>query len=493
MQKPTYIMKHLYALLLILCSGALAAQDYVPFNSTSVKTFASYPAQSATYSLGFDSVSSAAGFIVYYPYMGIEDYEIELGETCTPLGENLYCFPETKPLWLGANITTDGSGNYMFTNSGQNVLPLNFNLPQGTSVVFYEDSVSRFTLTGLPKTYETILGVPDSIAGVAISHTDLNGIPINSPLNGFVIKTGKESGLVTFFRTDSFPQILEPVIVIANQNPQTGLTDIINEDLYDFQPGDQIQYNEKSELVSCHTEVLYDRFVNLTFLQRTDTQDSIIYTALRETFMKDSLNSVFDTSRMAYARQTVVAQMPYDYNAHGETYNAKTLGMEDYCGVPMWTYTLNLMNLSYCEASDCWGMPLYYRAGPSVETETVVMGLGRYYYFSSTTIELNTFNYTYRVNYFKKSNLECGTEQVVAVNDISKPEQQLSIMPNPATDYITITGIPRYTPVQLINLNGQTVKSIQAATGTATLNVSGIQKGVYIVRAGEKRGKVVVE
>lgn len=485
-------MKQLYLILLLsfIISG-LAAQDYAPFNAGTVKSFTTYPSQAATYSLGFDSTTSIQGITEFFPFKGLEEYEIILDETCPSLGENLYCFPETKPNWLGSRIVRNQNNDYTFETNFQALVPVNFNLPVGTSVVFYQDEVSRFSFTGMSKSEENILGETDSIVRIVISHTDLNGNPISSPLNDFIIKTGKESGLVTFFRIDSFPQILEPVILIGSQNPASGLTQITSAELYDYQPGDQLQFNEKSELVSCHTEVLFDRFINLTFLERTDTQDSIIYIAFRETFQRDSLQSFFDTARLAYPRQTIVAQIPFDHNYHDDIYKTKTLSMKDYCGVPRWTYHQTLLNYVYCEESNCWGIS-YNRASPSIEVETSVVGVGRYYYNSAVTVELDTYVYTYRLNFFKKANNGCGDEQIVAVDDINKPVKQLIITPNPAKDYIEVSGAPLNTSIQVLNLNGQVVMSTPGTTGHYRIYVGDLQKGVYFVKAGTVVGKVVI-
>lgn len=487
-------MKQFYSSLLfafLFCS--LSAQNYAPFNANSVKTFTSYPTAGATFSLGFDSTVNNQGITEFYPYKGIEDYEIILDETCAALGENLYCFPESKPNWLGRKILANPqSGNYTFETNFQSLIPVNFNIPEGTTVILFEDTQSRFSLTGMPRSTENILGVNDSVSRVLVSHTDLNGNPVNSPLNEFIIKTGKESGLITFFRIDSFPQILEPVIVIADQPTLSGFTQITNEDLYDYQAGDQLQYTEKSELVSCHTEVLFDRFVNLTFLERTDTQDSIIYTALRETFQRDSLESFFDTARLAYGRQTVIAQMPYDYNSHTELFRAKKLSMETYCDVPMWTHTQTLLNYVYCDESNCWGIP-YSKATLTIEVETNVMGVGRYYYTSATTVELDTYVYTYQVNYFKKGNQECGNEQIVATSNIQKPARKLIITPNPATDYIEVSGAYINSEIKIINLNGQVVKSTPGSTGLNRIYVGDLKKGVYVVKSDFQVGKVIIQ
>jgi hypothetical protein len=492
MQQPIYFMKHLYlTLLFAFIFGGLTAQNYAPFNAGTVKSFTTYPEQGPTYSLGFDSTTSVQGVTGFYPYSGLEEYEIVLDETCPSLGENLYCFPETKPSWIGNNIVKNQISDYTFETNFQGLVPLNFNLPEGTSVVFYQDEVSRFSITGMSKTEENIFGITDSIARIVISHTDLNGNPINSQLNDFIIKTGKESGLITFFRIDSFPQILEPVMMIGSQNPSTGLTQITNEDLYDYQPGDQLQYNERSDLVTCHTEVLFDRFINLTFLTRTNTPDSVIYTAFRETFQRDSLESFFDTARLAYARHTVVAQIPFDYNSHEDIYRVKKLSMEDYCGVPRWTYRQTLLNYVYCEESNCWGTS-YNRAAPSIEVETSVVGVGRYYYTSAITVELDTYVYTYQLNFFNKGDNVCGDEQIVAADDIKKPVRQLIITPNPATDYIEVSGAPVNTVIQVLNLNGQVIKSTPGSAGHYRIYVGDLQKGVYFVKAGSVVGKAVI-
>jgi polyhydroxybutyrate depolymerase len=68
--------------------------------------------------------------------------------------------------------------------------------------------------------------------------------------------------------------------------------------------------------------------------------------------------------------------------------------------------------------------------------------------------------------------------------------QMVNIFPNPSTNILTVeTG--QQTIIELSNVHGQLIKSITADIGTATIDVSGFAKGVYLVRVYNDKGTVI--
>lgn len=155
---------------------------------------------------------------------------------------------------------------------------------------------------------------------------------------------------------------------------------------------------EKSMKFTCHAEVLYDRFVKLNYLERNDTPDSIIFLCHREIFQRDSLKLKVDTIRLAYNRNTAIAAIPFDYSLHDQALYRKTLVMKDFCGEPLWSFNKTYQNMWYCEETDCWGWQDIPDL-PMEESETVVLGVGRYFYHFAQVIDLETHVYDYQVNY----------------------------------------------------------------------------------------------
>ena len=72
---------------------------------------------------------------------------------------------------------------------------------------------------------------------------------------------------------------------------------------------------------------------------------------------------------------------------------------------------------------------------------------------------------------------------------------ELSFAPNPASDFLTISGnMQQGEHVRMVNTSGQVVLSqeVVAATESLTLNVSDIEAGVYFVAVGDLTHKIII-
>lgn len=75
-----------------------------------------------------------------------------------------------------------------------------------------------------------------------------------------------------------------------------------------------------------------------------------------------------------------------------------------------------------------------------------------------------------------------GEETTMGVNDLTSTS--ISVYPNPATNFVKATGDVK--EMTVVNMNGQVV----AASKTASVNVSALPKGVYVVKVVDAKGNV---
>jgi hypothetical protein len=86
-----------------------------------------------------------------------------------------------------------------------------------------------------------------------------------------------------------------------------------------------------------------------------------------------------------------------------------------------------------------------------------------------------------------------------SVNNLVNTSDNISISPNPATDYIEISlgangPSPLQSDVRIYDVLGQTVSFVRAGLEPATtirIDVSGLAPGMYFVRIGDRVGKFV--
>lgn len=71
-------------------------------------------------------------------------------------------------------------------------------------------------------------------------------------------------------------------------------------------------------------------------------------------------------------------------------------------------------------------------------------------------------------------------------------EVSFTTYPNPAVDQLTVAGVQPGTEVFLYNLQGVVLQRVTATSEEVRLNVSGLSKGVYLVKAGGRSVKVIV-
>ncbi|MFC2129211.1 T9SS type A sorting domain-containing protein [Bacteroidota bacterium] len=78
----------------------------------------------------------------------------------------------------------------------------------------------------------------------------------------------------------------------------------------------------------------------------------------------------------------------------------------------------------------------------------------------------------------------CDCEHSTAV-DLKKVENRLTVYPNPAQDYVSVTSLIGLDDIQILDISGKTVRQIQALQGTREkkIKLDEIPQGVYIIRA----------
>ncbi len=474
-------MKRILTIALVLISIQAFSQNYKLFKPDSRKVYAQLPALDSTFNIKFDSVSFNGIDSVYHFYKDVGDEWIN-GQGCPFWGSD-YCNPQDKPNWLGNSVLFNESYEYKFINLANDTLYLSFPLLQGSSIYFFEDETQRFSITYEGKDTTSILGILDTIKNYRINHFNPVGDTIQSAINNHMIMVGKTLGLIQFFQVDKFPGTLKPLCLIGNISPNIGLYQITDEMVYDFQPGDEVQYYDRYSNVGGPPENNYTRYIKYYFLERIDTTVTIKYKVASEIFYVGSTNMEIDTFYLSYQRNHVIATVPFDYpNQSGFLYT-KRLYKKNYCGSYFWTYYIAPQYMTYCELENCWGR--YDIPGPPPNKETTyVLGLGLYIRKEGIVYPPPVgYSMYYNVIYFKKNGIECGDEIIVGQIEHKNPEISLNISPNPALSSITIT-VSENTSGQITfyNLEGQELVHFDMKEQKINIDVTNFKSGVYILK-----------
>lgn len=482
-------MKNLLIVHLFLSSLVASAQNYDLFNINTKKLFADYPTPYRTYSLSIDSVITQGNETFYYTFFTVDSIDFNYqSDTCWfwP-GQN--CKQQYDPSWLGYIVEQNNSlGNYIFPNRNYDSLNFNFQILVGDTSLFFQNAAEKFSIVRLNDDTITSIGLFDSAHIYKIIHTDLSGNIINSTLNNQQIVIGKDYGLMQFLRVDSFPNILQPVSMIGSINPNAGLNAITSEMIYDYQPGDEIQFDEYFWYYPSPPWLVANQYRKYVFLSKAANPDSIFYTVQQTVFNDTSLQSVVDTVLIKYYRFDTIATLPF------ERFNGsfKNLYYENYCGINMLTFhSYNPNYYGYCQVDNCYG-PIDVFGDPYVYENIWVTGIGHKYYDKERML-MGTLYFEETKNeiiYFKKNGIPCGNEVYVGLNEIENDASTIQIYPNPASDYFEIKSSIRIKSFSIFDLTGREIFSDNKFSNGDRINTSGFENGIYNLKLESSSGNI---
>lgn len=478
-------MKKLLLYLMILLSAQCLGQNYKLFNATSKKLFGNLPVPESTYSLSIESANEVGADSVYYNFFGLSSVEF-ISDTCEFWG-GPYCKQQNVPVWAGKKIEFNNKYSYYFFNLNNDTLTFSFDKELDGPVPFFRDSIQEFSLFYEKDDTLTVLNKPDSARIFRIAHTDLDGNVIDSQLNGEHIIISKKFGLTQFFVIDSFPSVLKPLTLLGNSNPDAGFYQLTSEMVYNYQPGDEVQFNEKSHYEGYQPPWLtFNRYRKLEFLERKETNDSLIYKVKQEIFYIDSAGLQTDTITKRYLRSKVIAQIPFEKF----DWRNRRLYQAGYCGQIRWTYSTDSYNdATYCAADTCWGsrdVP----GPPEHRVTSTVFGLG--IYDDNRYVEgLDGYHIHNKIVYFKKDTVVCGNEVVMSIGEHHGFKHKISLSPNPASGVVQIITSGEPIKIMLIDMTGN-VRLIRFTSATElSLDVSLLNDGLYFVKVLMKDGGLV--
>ena len=79
---------------------------------------------------------------------------------------------------------------------------------------------------------------------------------------------------------------------------------------------------------------------------------------------------------------------------------------------------------------------------------------------------------------------------ILSIDNFDTPS--LTLYPNPATNQVTISGISAGDIIMVSDLSGRQVMRLRATAETQTIEISNLRAGVYVLSAGNTRGKLVI-
>jgi len=72
-----------------------------------------------------------------------------------------------------------------------------------------------------------------------------------------------------------------------------------------------------------------------------------------------------------------------------------------------------------------------------------------------------------------------------------KPESSVSVFPNPVQETLTVKGVKKGAVINVFDMSGGLLQTVTTQENTANINVSSLQKGVYLLQVDKQVVKFI--
>ena len=463
------MFKALHFFTILFCASSLLAQDWQTLQSNSIKYYQNN--YDLIYGVKFDSVKLDNNDSIFYPYKTLRNYS-DTGPSSGP------CQFKRLGAWFGERIIIKPNGDNIIINRfGHEILIKTLaNLGDTFTIYHYPNGDSiEATVTNID--VETHLGITDSIKTFKLFQ---NG---GFTFQNSEIKLGKKIGFTSILPFYKFPyqhrsypmeaNVLlsyDPLKLVGQDNPRLGITRPTYSDIFNYEIGDVILYEENG-------------YTQLNILDKNNMLfDSTTYKLERKKQLTDSSGVIhieIDTLYISYntSDEYYSQFMPDEFNQEYFDATFRVQGLTMYtkdCGYYQLSWKYYNQFYLYNPLNDCFYQSYY---DHSVNYQAVYSNGGDYYY----TIIYNGFgsNTPPSSSLIYKSNQQygCGSKwflNTTSLNEINKPK----VFPNPTSDLLHIESVEPINEIELYNLAGQLLFSIPY---TNKINLNDLSEGTYIL------------
>ena len=480
----------LVAILSLIYSFGSFGQDYQTINSNRISYFDNK--YSNIKCIRIDSVKYQTDSILY-PFMNIQQLDYN-------------CFTPYGASWIGHKLIVMDDGLNIFFNKDLDSIKIKPNASLGDIWTVYElkDSI-KIIATIINFDTMSFIGLIDSVKTVGFQVYDKNMNLLGSDLNNMTLLLSKNYGFIKAFNFYLFPNYqvdypfeqFEEFDLIGLSNPKVGVQNLTWFEVNDFQIGDELHVLDESSSWGGGYDYSTTNKAIYKYLERTDYQDSIVYTYSRKqsiyTIWADSNSFIFidDTLMTIIKPDSIFDKLPGEpIVTDDETYNYSMTN-----GLFVSKTNTRSYESFYFSGDLCWGMIM---ADGCLIADSYITGLGGPYYQCDNAFSLGGAERN--LVYYKKGQITWGTPLIVTGISNNKYENNIELFPNPAKENIWIKSQTSDLPFtfELIDISGQTLVLKEIKTSLFSINVDELPNRIYLYRLSNKNemikfGKLIIE
>lgn len=428
------------------------------------------------------------------------------------------CFTPDGASWLGDMVTENQAGVFQFIlypfspPDSADVFTIHSKSLPGYSWHFYnyhtsneyiEATVSQISLA-------SFIGLTDSVKTITLQRKDVSGQNVNDPVNGQKILLSQNYGLIRLPKFDEFNSNLRFFDLCGKTNPITGRTNLTFEEIFDFQPGDEMHIVYEDEPYATfypkESGYLIQRILGRINGSNSDTVTYTISECKSTTYVQG-----MNQTTTINATDTIQVKYIKSYNPDF-AYEPKEPQISDYPGMPELTddemgmsatYELEHPGIPWKLSNAIWPLWLdgsgqcwsYATIDDYEKSAHYYKGLGGpYHYWMAAWMNTN-----YRkLVYYKKgaetwgTPLDCETLLHVGTPEYQQ-NQNINIYPNPTLGNITVStpeGLIFSCRFKLFDISGRPVKEMIMTQQKQSFDISDLPCGLYSYKLTTDTGEV---
>lgn len=346
----------------------------------------------------------------------------------------------------------------------------------------------------------TFLGVTDSVKHLVFKVLKNEILPLEHHLINDTLLLSKHHGLINTKQFYFFPEqgydmyFINPqcnLSLIGVSNPNLGYQKPTWWDIYDFQVGDEIHIKSSTTDIISTPNSNYTRSIIqktiLSYIERLDKMDTIIYTIDRQYSKSDSTgitighDTLFETIHDNPNFDTLIPGKPVLLNGFELTQ------IDALVGDHMEIYTGSDRAQLYKAEDSCFQEII---VDGYCSNDRYIVGLGGPYY---SCMSIFGEGYKKSLAFYKKGSTTWGTPFTISGIEDKEKSPTIAILPNPTTGEFLLQMEQNQLPArfELFTINGQKAYSSIILSNRQQININTLASGMYFYRVSTDGGKVL--
>jgi len=379
-------------------------------------------------------------------------------------------------------LMDDGHTNHI--NRDNDTIALHSNARLNDQWTAYCDS--SVIVTAMIKAIDEMLvfDLPDSVKIIKFKVFDQEMKSIPHLMNDKEIVLSKTFGLVKTLNFNLFPHSIDYYTLEGLSDPDIGIQHLTRMRVYDFYPGDELH------VVSVDFDGFFSDYRDsetktaMRYLARQEYADSLVLEVERKNLnrFRSHYDSAYEYTLMHdTVMEVIVPDRWFDLMSGEPEY------IDDFFYVVGYQWgkltdrdiykTIEWAGFTRGFSEDCAEPAIY---DGCYYQYVYKVGLGGPYYSCDWIFSLNER----QLVYYKKGENTWGTPLDFSVSSIHKPDPEILVYPNPASDYFRITLPDQYLPAQIeiYNITGKLVLNEILSEYNSGINTVWLPSGVYLYR-----------